>query len=94
MLSVASLHRIALSIESVQTVLTELASLHATGFYFYATHAGGEDQLEKDHPYLFTKKFLGGTTDKVCLFSKLDMGREDFYSFWEYNSTNAELSVH
>jgi len=42
-----------------------LAALHATGFFFYTTHPDGEEKLAKDHPFLFTKRFLGGTSKEV-----------------------------
>lgn len=57
----------ALTLESLQLVLSDLAALHASSFHFFTTHVDGENQLQTTYPYIFSKEFVGGTPQKVIV---------------------------
>lgn len=55
----------ALQFITVQQVLKELASFHATGLHFMQNYPGGEAGLHKDYPMIFTKELSAGAPEGV-----------------------------
>ena len=59
----------ALTLNAVKMVLKELASLHASGYYFIQTYPGGIETLAKEYPLTFTEDYLNRRQlmdDEMC----------------------------
>ena len=61
---------LALSLHAVKLVLKELASFHATGFYFVNTYPGGKEGLAIDFPEMFTENIFRGDGVNAEMMSK------------------------